>query len=150
MTVISFGEARAKLQAFWSTPGTQTAFTALSSTELVIGQPALEAATVHTIRIADSEIDASSLSAGVTLVPASTSTSSSGDSGMDGAEDADQAYVIAHQSSETVDTFGTFSDFTTALNADLANASVVGIAAEGLYGANGTITVQRVFVVLND
>ena len=150
MTVISFGEARAKLQAFWSTPGTQTAFTALSSTELVIGQPALEAAMVHTIRIADTEIDASSLSAGVILVPASTSTSTSGDAGMDGSEDADQAYVIAHQSSETVDTFGTFSDFTTALNADLANASVVGIAAEGLYGANGTITVQRVFVVLND
>jgi hypothetical protein len=34
-------------------------------------------------------------------------------------------------------------DFTTALNADLANASVVGIAAEGLCGANGTVTAQR-------
>jgi hypothetical protein len=147
-TVISFGQARAKLQAFWSAPGTQTAFTALSSTELVIGQAALEAATVHTIRIADTQIDASSLSTGVTLVPASTSTSS--DSGMSGSDDSEQVFVIAHQSSETVDTFATFSDFTTALNADLANGSVIGIAAQGLYGANGTITVQRVFVVLND
>lgn len=63
--VISLGQARAKLQALWSAPGTMTAFTALSSTELVIGQAALEAVTVHTIGIADTEIDASSLSGGV-------------------------------------------------------------------------------------
>ena len=41
-------------------------------------------------------------------------------------------------------------DFTSALNADLANASVIRIAAEGTYGANSTITVQNVFDALND
>ena len=145
-TVISLGQARAKLQAFRSTPRTLTAFTALSSTELVIGQAALQAATVRAIRIADTEVDASSLSAGVTRVPASTSTRS-GESGMSGSDDSDQAYVIAHQSSETVDTVATFREFTTALNADLANASAIGVATEG---ANGKITVQHMFFVLNN
>ena len=145
-TVISLAQARAKLQAFRSAPRTLTAFTALSSTELIIGQAALQAATVRAIRVADTEVDASSLSARVTRVPASTSTRS-GESGMSGSDDSDQAYVIAHQSSETVDTFATFSEFTTALNADLANASAIGVATEG---TNGTITVQHVFVVLND
>ncbi len=53
---------------------------------------------------------------------------------MSGSDDCAQAYLIAHHSSETVDTFATFSDFTTALNADLANASLIGLAAEGLPG----------------
>ena len=41
-------------------------------------------------------------------------------------------------------------DFTGALNADLANASVVRHGGQGLYGANGTSTVQRLFVVPKD
>ena len=149
-TVVAYGQAKARLFATWNAPGTATAFTALTSNELVIGQPALQAATHHLIRIADTDLDASTLSSGVTLVPASAvaSGSNSSSSSDDGGED--QGFAIAHQSSRSVDTFGTFSDFTTALNTDLSNASVLGIFAEGAYGANGTLTVKRVFVVLND
>ncbi len=151
-TVVSYAQAHAQLHANWTSPGTTTAFTALSSTALVIGQPALASATTHTIEIGDSLIDASTLSGGVTLVPA-TATSSSSTSGStepndDGGEDL--AFAIAHQSSDSVDTFGTFSDFTSALNTDLSSASVLGVWADGLYGPNGTITVNRVYVVLNN
>ena len=151
-TVVSYAQAHAELHANWTSPGTTTAFTALSSTQLVIGQPALVSAMTHTIRIGDTMIDASTLSGGVTLVPASaTASSTSGTSGSstdDGGEDL--AFAIAHQSSDSVDTFGTFADFTSALNTDLSNASVLGIWANGLYGSNGTITVNRVYVVLNN
>ena len=151
-TVVSYAQAHAELHANWTSPGTTTAFTALSSTQLVIGQPALASAMTHTIRIGDTMIDASTLSGGVTLVPASATTSSSsstsGSSTDDGGEDL--AFAIAHQSSDSIDTFGTFADFTSALNTDLSNASVLGIWANGLYGSNGTITVNRVYVVLNN
>jgi hypothetical protein len=151
-TVISYAQAPAELQANWTSPGTTTAFTALSSTQLVIGQAALASAMTHTIRIGETMIDASTLSGGVTLIPASaTSSSASGTSGEpsdDGAEDL--AFAIAHQASDSVDTFGTFADFTSALNTDLSTDSVLGIWAHGLYGSNGTITVNRVYVVLND
>jgi hypothetical protein len=152
-TVISYAQAEAALDADWSAPGTTTAFTALSSTELVIGQPALQAATIHVIRIDDNFIDASTLSGGVMLVPASatSSGSSSGSSSM-GTDDIgdDQAYAIVHQSTHEIDTFSTFSTFTTALNTDLSSDSVLGVFAKGTYGANNTITVDRVFVVLNN
>ncbi len=153
-TVVAYGQAKARLFATWNAPGTATAFTALTSTELVIGQPALQAATHHVIRIADTTLDASTLSTGVTLVPvsATSSASASGSSSSSSTDDGgeDQAFAIAHQASRSVDTFHTFSDFTTALNTDLSNASVLGVFAEGTYGANGTVTVHRVFVVLND
>ena len=153
-TVISYAQAEAALDANWSSPGTTTAFTALSATELVIGQPALQAATTHVIRIDDSFIDASTLSGGVTLVPASaTSSGSSSSSSTSMSTDDigdDQAYAIVHQSTHKIDTFSTFSDFTTALNTDLSSDSVLGIFAKGTYGANNTITVDRVFVVLNN
>ncbi len=150
-TVVSYAQANAELHANWTSPGTTTAFTALSSTQLVIGQPALASAMTHTIRIGDSMIDASTLSGGVTLVPASATSSTSNTSGAssdDGGEDL--GFAIAHQSSDSVDTFGTFSDFTSALNTDLSNASVLGIWANGQYGSNGTITVNRVYVLLNN
>ena len=148
-TVVSYAQAHAALQANWTSPGTTTAFTALSSTQLVIGQPALTSATTHTIRIGETMIDASTLSGGVTLIPATaTSSSTPTEPSDDGGEDL--AFAIAHQSSDSVDTFGTFSDFTSALNTDLSTASVLGIWANGLYGSNGTITVNRVYVVLNN
>ena len=151
-TVVSYAQAHAEFHANWTSPGTTTAFTALSSTQLVIGQPALVSAMTHTIRIGDTMIDASTLTGGVTLVPASATTSSTlstnGSSTDDGGEDL--AFAIAHQSSDSVDTFGTFADFTSALNTDLSTASVLGIWANGLYGSNGTITVNRVYVVLNN
>ena len=146
-TVISYAQAPAELHANWTSPGTTTAFTALSSTQLVIGQPALVSAMTHTIQIGDTMIDASTLSGGVTLVPASA-TASSSSSSDDGGEDF--AFAIAHQSSDSVDTFGTFADFSSALTTDLSNASVLGIWAHGLYGSSGTITVNRVYVVLNN
>ena len=151
-TVISYSQAQAELHAGWSSPGTTTAFTALSSTELIIGQAALQAATYHVIRIDDNMLDASTLSGGVTLVPPGTTSSSSSSTGSSSTDDIadDQAFAIVHQASQTVDTFSTFSAFTTALNNDLSNASVLGISAEGTYGANATITVNRVFVVLNN
>ena len=148
-TVISYAQAEAALDANWSSPGITTAFTALSSTELVIGQPALQAATTHVIRIDDNFIDASTLSGGVTLVPASATSSGSSSMSTDDIGD-DQAYSIVHQSTHAVDTFSTFSDFTTALNTDLSSDSVLGIFAKGTYGSNNTITVDRVFVVLNN
>ena len=150
-TLISYAQAEAALDANWGAPGTTTAFTALSATELVIGQPALQAATTHIIRIDDSFIDASTLSGGVTLVPASatSSDSSSGTMSTDDIGD-DQAYAIVHQSTQQIDTFSTFSNFTTALNTDLSSDSVLGIFAKGTYGSNSTITVDRVFVVLNN
>jgi hypothetical protein len=151
-TVVSYAQAHAEFHANWTSPGTTTALTALSSTQLVIGQPALVSAMTHTIRIGDTMIDASTLSGGVTLVPASATASStsgtSASSSDDGGEDL--AFAIAHQSSDSVDTFGTFADFTSALNTDLSSASVLGIWASGLYGSNGTITVNRVYVVLNN
>ena len=148
-TVVSYAQAHAELQANWTSPGTTTAFTALSSTQLVIGQPALTSATTHTIRIGETMIDASTLSGGVTLIPATaTSSSTPTEPSDDGGEDL--AFAIAHQSSDSVDTFGTFSDFTSALNTDLSTASVLGIWANGLYGSSGTITVNRVYVVLNN
>ena len=148
-TVVSYAQAHAELQANWTSPGTTTAFTALSSTQLVIGQPALTSATTHTIRIGETMIDASTLSGGVTLIPATaTSSSTPTEPSDDGGEDL--AFAIAHPSSDSVDTFGTFSDFTSALNTDLSTASVLGIWANGLYGSNGTITVNRVYVVLNN
>ena len=151
-TVISYSQAQAELHVGWSSPGTTTAFTALSSTELVIGQAALQAAMYHVIRIDDNMLDASTLSGGVTLVPPGTTSSSSSSTGSSSTDDIadDQAFAIVHQASQTVDTFSTFCAFTTALNNDLSNASVLGISAEGTYGANATITVNRVFVVLNN
>lgn len=154
-TVISSNQTEAQFYAAWTAPGTQTAFTALTSSELVVGQVALQSAADHLIRLDDTSIDAATLAPGVTLVPASTSTSntsstsSSGSTTDDGA-DMDQVYAIDHQSTQKVDTFATFSAFTTALNADLSNASVLKIAAQGTYGANGTLTVTRVYVVLNN
>ena len=151
-TLISYAQAEAALDADWNAPGTTTAFTALSSTELVIGQPALQAATIHFIRIDDNFIDASTLTGGVTLMPPSATSSGSGSSSSMSTDDIgdDQAYAIVHQSTRQIDTFSTFSDFTTALNTDLSNDSVLGIFAKGTYGANNTITVDRVFVVLNN
>ena len=151
-TVVSYAQAHAALQANWTSPGTTTAFTALSSTQLVIGQPALTSATTHTIRIGETMIDASTLSGGVTLIPATATSSSSSSTSTEPSDDGgeDLAFAIAHPSSDSVDTFGTFSDFTSALNTDLSTASVLGIWANGLYGSNGTITVNRVYVVLNN
>ena len=151
-TVVSYAQAHAALQANWTSPGTTTAFTALSSTQLVIGQPALASATTHTIRIGETMIDASTLSGGVTLIPATATSSSSSSTSTEPSDDGgeDLAFAIAHQSSDSVDTFGTFSDFTSALNTDLSTASVLGIWANGLYGSSGTITVNRVYVVLNN
>ena len=151
-TVVSYAQAHAALQANWTSPGTTTAFTALSSTQLVIGQPALASATTHTIRIGETMIDASTLSGGVTLIPATATSSSSSSTSTEPSDDGgeDLAFAIAHQSSDSVDTFGTFSDFTSALNTDLSTASVLGIWANGLYSSSGTITVNRVYVVLNN
>ncbi len=146
-TLVSYTQAEAELHAAWTAPGTTTAFTALSATQLVIGQPALQSAAAQYIRIDDSNIDASSLSGGVTLVPPS-STSTTAGSSTD--TDSDQAFAIAHQATQKVDTFATFSAFTTALNTDLSNDSVLSVSAEGTYGANATITVNKVFVVLNN
>ena len=164
MTVVSYGQAQAMLHAAWSSPGSTTAFTSLSSTELVVGQTALQSATVHFIRIDDNLVDASTLSGGVTLVPAgSTSTSGSSggtsdgssstgssDQGDDMGTDDSQVFAIAHQSAHTMDSYSTFSAFTAALNTDLGNDSVLSIFAVGSYGSNSTIAVSRVFVVLND
>ena len=152
-TVVSYAQSEAQLHATWGSSGTMTAFTSLSATSLVIGQPALQSATDHTIRIGDTLIDASTLSGGVTLVPASSTssgTSSSGSTSTDDGGGDDMGFAISHQSTQTVDTFSTFSDFTTALNTDLANDAVLGIWAQGTYGSSGTITVNRVYVVLNN
>ena len=156
MTLVSYSQAQAILHAAWSSPGSATAFTSLSSTGLVIGQAALQSASVHAIDIDDSMIDASTLGGGVTLVPAgSTSTSGSSSAGSSGTgddmgPDDSQAFAIGHQSTDTVDSYLTFSAFSTALSTDLSNDSVLSITAVGTYGPNATIAVSRVFVMLSN
>lgn len=139
-TLVSYGQADAELFVSWSSPGTNTPFSALSSTGLLIDQAMLQTATNHVIRIDETSIDASTLTGGVELVPATSATDDSGE----------QSFAIVHSVSQKIDTFGTFADFTTALNTDLSTASALRVAAEGAYGSSGVLTVSHVIVVLNN
>ena len=139
-TVVSYGQADAQLHLSWASPGTPTAFSGLSSTGLLINQATLQAASTQVLRIEDTSIDPSSLASGLELVPQSGSTE----------DGEDTSFAIAHAMSQTTDSFSTFADLTTALNTDLSTASVLGVSAQGTYGASGVLTVSRLVVVLNN
>ena len=140
LTVVGSSQAEAQLHLSWASPGTPTAFSGLSSTGLLINPAALQAASTQVLRIEDTSIDPSSLASGLELVPQSGSTE----------DGEDTSFAIAHAMSQTTDSFSTFADLTSTLDADLSTASVLGVSAQGTYGASGVLTVSHLVVVLNN
>ena len=149
--VVSYTQANADLKVQWTSPGANSPFTSLASSGISIGQAMIQTATTHTVEIGDNSIDISTLTGGITVVPAPSGTSAAGSSGSssDGTDSADQGFAIAHAGSDSVDSYSSFASFVTALTTDLASATVMKVSAQGSYDGNGTLTATHVAVTLN-
>ena len=113
-------------------------FATLTSAGLSIDQATLASSGVHSLRIAFSQSDPSTLTAGLQIVPDASA--------------ANPNFVIGHRVSWKVDSFTSFGDFVTALTADLngTNAAIA-VLAVGPYDATGGIlSVDQMIVILND
>jgi hypothetical protein len=137
-TLVSYADTRALLLLRWSRPGDSAPFATLTSSELLLSQATLQAAPEHQVRIGMTNLDPSTLSAGLQIVPNTAVTVS--------------AFAIAHWSSRTIDNFSSFSDFVTALTSDLNGSNaVLQITADGAYAAaTGVLSTDQMIAILNN
>jgi hypothetical protein len=136
-SLIDYGETHTLFDAHWPSPGITTPFATLSSSEMLLSKATLQASPQSAVRIGPVTVGASSLSAGLTLVP-------------DTSGSAPQSFAIVHAQSHTIDSFSSFNDFTTALTTDLnGTTGLLQVVAEGSY-TSGALTADNVIAVLND
>jgi hypothetical protein len=137
-SLASYANAAAIFEVRWAAPGDLMPFSTLTSTQLSLGQTALQASAQSVIRIAFETIDPSTLAAGVQLVPDPSATHPS--------------FAIGHVQSWRVDNFDTFTNFAAALTADLTGTtSVLQLAARGPFAAaTGVLSADDIAVVLSD
>ena len=136
-SLINYSQTQTVFDAWWSSPGITAPFSLLSGSEMLLSPATLKASANDVIRIGGVTIDPTTLSAGLQLLPDTSSSD-------------EQSFAIVHAKSDTEDNFSTFNDLVTALTTDLnGTTTVVQVMAEGSY-ATGALTADHVVVVLND
>lgn len=142
-TSVSYASASAQLDVRWSAPGVADPFATLTSSELLIDQTELQAASEHQIDLPSvPPLDPSTLSSGLQLVPDTSASASA----------STQGFAIVHWSAWSIDTFSSFNDLVTALSTDLnGTTTVLRVIATGPYDAStGVLSADHLVVVLDN
>ncbi len=140
LSLVNFTSTDARLLLGWMAPGITAPFAApLSATNVMMTQATLQGAFEHVIRIGPSQFDPSTVSAGLSFVPNTSSASF-------------MAYAIAHRTSWQFQLYNSFSDFITALNGDLnGSTALLAVYGEGPYDeSTGVMSVNVMAVMLSD
>jgi hypothetical protein len=137
-SLASYANAAATFQVRWAAPGDLMPFSTLTSTQLSLGQTALQASEQSAIRIAFETLDPATLTSGVELIPDAAATHAN--------------FAIGHLHSWQVDNYAAFADFVTALTADLTGTTaVLQLTARGPYAAaTGVLSADDIAVLLSD
>ena len=136
-TLVVYGQTQTLFDERWASPGNTAPFATLNASELLLSQTTLQAGAQNLLQVGWLSLSATSLTAGLQLVPDTTAT-------------AWQSFAIVHVQSRTIDSFSTFNDLATALATDLnGTTGVLQVMAEGSY-SSGMLTADHVIVSLNN
>lgn len=145
-TLVNFTLSGAFLQVRWAPPGNTAPFATLSATGLTVAASTLTGAAGETLKVGPLRVDPSTLTGGLSIVPAA-----SGSGSMPTAGDAGHPnFAIAHGATQSLSTYATFADFETALSTALTGTNgVLQVLADGAYDASSaTLSASQMIVVL--
>ncbi len=136
-TLVSYAQTAGALQVRWNAPGVTAPFATLTGSELLISQATLQSSSEDVIQIASVDLNPSTLSGGLELVPDASASAT--------------AFAIVHRSQWMIDTYGTFNDLVSALTSDLTGTTTaLEVAAYGPYDAStGVLSVEQLVVILD-
>jgi hypothetical protein len=136
-TLVVYGQTQTLFDERWASPGNTAPFSMLNASELLLNQTTLQAGAQNLLQVGWLSLSATSLTAGLQLVPDTTGT-------------AWQSFAIVHGQSHTIDSYSTFNDLATALATDLnGTVGVLQVMAQGSY-SGGALTADHVIVTLDN
>jgi hypothetical protein len=138
VTLVSYASTAARVEVDWQYPGVTAPFVQADRNRIVISQGTLQAAEEAELRIGPQDFDLANSVLGVTFAPNPTPTFS--------------AFAIIHRKTAKISAYEDFEKLVLAMNTALdGTTALYRIHAEGPYDAStGTVSVNRLFVVLND